>query len=494
MIPAATSSARSGAPPGAPAPEMSSGAGAGVASSVASGGAQVAPPPVDPPRPWRLSDLFLRPRFFAAWGVAAVVVGLGFAWPPLVSVGAGLAAVVLVASVADALAVSRASGRLRAGRSHEPRLSLGDDNLIRVRVDYSGGRPLVCRLVEELPVEFQARDFGIGFALAPGESRVLSYPLRPTTRGVYGFGQTLVFVRSALGLVECRRGFGPAEREVPVYPSVLQMRQQALRVRQIALREGAARRQRQRGRSYEFDQIKNYVPGDDYRQINWKATARSNVLMTNSFVDERSQQVVAVIDAGRAMLSPFDGLSLLDYAINASLALLNVAQLRGDRVGLLAFDRAVHTALGPAMRPGQLQRALALLYAQRPTDFESDFDALAEYAVRQVRGRSLLLLFTNFTTEPSLERNLPALRRLSRSHVLVVVAFVNTEVAALRDAKPATLEEAYLATVAAEHEATQTQIVHKLLRQGIRVLRTRPQDLTADAVTRYLEVKRTGEL
>ena len=419
---------------------------------------------------------------------------LGFLYAPVMTLGLAMAGALVLYAAYEYVALGRQKAALRAGRDLEPRLSLGDDNAVSVRIANDGPRDLAGYLVEELPVQFQEREFRQDFTLSAGQTRALTYELRPTERGVYRFGRLLIVLRTGLGLVERRFEFGPPEQEVAVYPSVLQMKQQALRVNQLMRRGGATLRQRQLGRSYEFDQIKTYVAGDDYRQLNWKATARTGQLMANTYIEERSQQVVALVDTSRTMLSPFDGLSLLDYAVNSTLALLNVALIRGDRVGLVGFDRRVHSRLSPGSRPEQLRRLLELLYGQRPTDYEPDYDALGQYVQRFVKGRSLLMLYTNFDTVVSLERNLPALRRLSRQHLLVVVLFVNAEVSALADGASQNLEDAYLATVAAEYEASRVQIASTLTQNGILVLRTRPEELTAAAVTNYLAVKRGGRL
>lgn len=453
--------------------------------------------PLTPPAPARgswFAGLFPRVRFFQLWGGSVLVTALGFFFAPLLYGGLVLATAVLTYAIYEYVSLSRQARHLSASRTFDRRLSLGDDNVVRVRIANAGDRDLAGDLVEELPVQFQEREFRLGFTLNAGETKLLTYRLRPTERGEYRFGRMLVLLRTGFGLADRRFVFGPDEQSVAVYPSVLQMRQQALRVSQLLRRGGATVRQRQLGRSYEFDQIKTYVAGDDYRQLNWKATARTGHLMANTYVEERSQQVVALVDTSRTMLSPFEGLSLLDYSVNSALALLNVGLLRGDRVGLVGFDRRVHSRIAPGNRPEQLGRLLELLYAQAPTDYEPDYDALGQYVQRFVRGRSLLMLYTNFATAVSLERNLPALRRLSRQHLLLVVLFVNAEVSALAEVAPRRLEDAYLATVAAEHEAAQTQIASTLTQNGILVLRTRPQDLTAEAVTNYLAVKRGGRI
>ena len=441
-----------------------------------------------------VAGLYLRRRIYFAWGAGIALTGAGMLWRPLMYLGLVALAGVVLAAAYEYARLSRAGSSLSAGRRVDERLSLGDDNPVAVEVRNGSTVDLEVELLDELPVQLQERDFAERFSVAAGEERRVVYRIRPTERGVYAFGALLLYCGTRLGLVQRRYAFGPAETRTGVYPSVIQMRRQALRVRQLIRREGAEQRQRQFGRSYEFDQIKAYVPGDDYRQLNWKATARTGELMLNTFVEERSQQVVALVDTSRTMLAPFSGLALLDHAINSTLALLNVALLRGDRVGLFGFDRRVHTRVPPAARPEHLRRILETLYAQEPTDFEPDYAALYQYVRREVRGRSLLILYTNFDTPVSLERNLPVLRQLSRAHLLVVVLFVNARVREDAEAEPETLEDAYLNTVAAEFEADQQRIAATLTNNGILVLRTRPEELTANAVTRYLEVKRGGRI
>ena len=440
---------------------------------------------------WRGS--FLRRRFFLLWGGAIAVSAAGMFWAPLAYLGLACFAAVLLAAAYEFVALGRAAKLLRAARKLEAQWGLGDDNPVRVFVRNDGARAVELLLLDELPVELQVRDFAESFTVRAGELRAVRYTTHPTERGAYAFGRLYLFVGTSLGLVYRRYAFGPETAEVAVYPSVLQMRQQALRARELSLREGE-RQLRRLGRSYEFDQIKPYVAGDDYRQLNWKASARANALMVNTYVEERSQQLLAVLDTGRSMLSPFGGMSLLDYAVNSSLALLNVGLQRGDRVGLVGFDRQVHTVAPPSVRREQLARLLELLYRQQPTDFEADFEALYQRLRREARSRSLVLLYTSIDNAVTLERRLPVLRKLARQHLLVVVQFVNEEVTAELSAPVDTVEGAYLNAVAREYEMAQDRIATVLAREGVNVLRTVPQDLTADAVTRYLEVKRRGLL
>lgn len=438
--------------------------------------------------------MFLCTRFYYVWGAGLMLCTTGFVWLPLLYVGVASVILLVLLSILEYIQVTRAAKQILASRRLDPRLSLGDDNPVSIRIINNSSRDLFLELVDELPVQFQERDFGESFQLAATSDRQVSYTLHPTERGVYLFGKLLLFVGTNLGLVQRRLAFGEATKEVAVYPSIIQMKQQLLRVRQLLRREGSEVKQRRFARSYEFDQIKTYVAGDDYRLLNWKATARSNELMLNTYVEERSQQIVALVDTSRTMLSPFDGLSLLDYAVNSSLALLNVALLRGDRVGLLGFDKTIHTRVPPAARPEHMRRILEVLYRQESTDHEPDYGALYQYVRRQVKGRSLLLLYTNFETTISLDRNLPVLRQMARAHLLVVVIIVNSKISEELVNTPNTLEDAYLNTIAGEYEANQTRIAATLRNAGILVMRTTPQELTANAVSEYLSVKASGRL
>ncbi|MEJ2617906.1 MAG: DUF58 domain-containing protein [Ignavibacteriaceae bacterium] len=158
----------------------------------------------------------------------------------------------------------------------------------------------------------------------PGENKIISYNLKPVKRGEYNFGSINLFVSSPLKLVLRKFRFS-GDKIIPVYPSYIQMRKYELFAISNRLSDVGIKRIRRIGHSTEFEQIKEYVIGDDYRTVNWKATARKNELMVNNYQDEKSQQVYNVIDMGRTMKMPFNGMSLLDYAINTSLVISNIA-------------------------------------------------------------------------------------------------------------------------------------------------------------------------
>ena len=441
----------------------------------------------------RLFDIYLSLRFFIIWvafvlGAALGIWWVGFTWIFLIGFF-----VLIALALFEATYLYYIGAKLHAGRGMSSRFGLFDDNPIYLEVDNRSSTRLFIEIIDELPIEFQRRDFAFHIEVPAAERRKFRYTLKPTGRGVLKFGRLRFFISSPLGLVQRRLSFDQPETRVAVYPSVLQMKQQTLRAQRIALREGS-RRLRQFGHSYEFEQIKPYVPGDDHRHINWKATARTGELMLNMFQEERSQQIIAVIDTGRSMLYPFSGMSLVDYAVNASLALLNVAASRGDKVGAYAFDAKVHSRMPPSSRPQQMMHILEQLYAQQNSDLEPDFDALYDHFRHQIKGRSLIILFSNITSQAALERSLPALQRIARAHRLLLVDFINEEVSRELEVMPQTLEEAMLYTVAAEYEATRSRIASQLELAGIMTLRTTPEQLSANVVTRYLSIKKQGLL
>jgi uncharacterized protein (DUF58 family) len=317
---------------------------------------------------------------------------------------------------------------------------------------------------------------------------MLEYQLRPVTRGEYIFNDINVFVHAPLGLVK-RHYIFPAKQMVKVYPSYIQMRRYQLLALSNRLQEAGVKKVRRIGHSMEFEQIKEYVRGDDYRTINWKATARKGNLMVNSYTDERSQQIYCLINKGRVMKMPFDGMSLLDYAINASLVLSNVALVRQDRAGLITFEKNIDTFLPADKKPTQMNQVLETLYRQKTAFLESDFEKLFSVIRNRITNRSLLVLFTNFESLESLKRELPALRKMAHYHLLLVVFFENTELKSLTETKASSLEGIYVKTIAEKFAYEKRLMVKELHKNGIPSILTTPANLTVNTVNRYLELK-----
>jgi uncharacterized protein (DUF58 family) len=438
-----------------------------------------------------MRSLFLTDRFFWLFGGIAALFALSYALEGLFPLAQMAFALALALVGADTALLYGRRHYLNCQRQAAPIFSLSDANEVTLSMQNQSRLRLFLTAIDELPAQFQERNFYLKTVLGPGEQTRLRFDLRPLTRGVYAFGHTHLFARTALGLVERRFTFEHPQ-EIAVYPSVVQMRRYELMALHDVARDTGIKKVRRLGHSYEFEQIKNYVEGDDYRSINWKASGRRASLMVNQYEDERSQQVFCLLDKSRVMNMPFNGLSLLDYAINAALTISNIALKKQDRVGLLSFSDALGATLPAERGAQQLHRILEVLYREQERTGESNYELLYEAARRLIRGRSLLLLFTNFESRYALERVLPTLRRLNRLHLLVVVFFENTEIRALAETEPRDVLGLFRQTVAQQFLEEKREIKRLLTQYGIQVVLTRPENLSVNTINKYLELKSRG--
>ena len=211
--------------------------------------------------------------------------------------------------------------------------------------------------------------------------------------------------------------------------------------------------------------------------------------MFNQYQDEKSQAVYSVIDKGRVMKMPFEGMSLLDYAINASLVLSNVALLKQDKAGLVTFSEKIGAFLTANSKPAQMQTILEVLFNQKTRYLESDFEQLYTAMRRKVNQRSLVVLFTNFESLTGMRRQLPYLRKLASHHLLLTVFFENTELKNLLATTAKNVEEVYTKTVAEKFAYEKRLIAKELQQYGILSILTTPQDLTVNTINKYLQLK-----
>ena len=392
------------------------------------------------------------------------------------------------ATLADIAILFSSRQGIKAIRHCPERLSNGDENQIHISLQSFFRIPVTAAVIDEIPHQFQVRDLNFVISLSAGDTQQINYSLRPVKRGEYDFGGINLLVSSILGLAT-RRIIAPENKIVPVYPSFLQMRKYELLAISNNLTNTGIKRIRRIGQNLEFEQIKKYTAGDDIRSINWKATARKADLMVNNFQDERSQQVYSLIDKGRVMKMPFNGMSLLDYAINASLVISNIAIKKSDKAGLITFQDKIGTLLSASRINKQMSNIMDILYNQKTAYRESDFSVLYATIRRRITQRSLLLLFTNFETNYSLQRQLPYLKNLAHQHLLVVIFFENTEMKTLIEKRSTDLESIYYKAVAEKFSYEKKLIVKELRKNGIQALLTTPEKLTVNTINKYLELK-----
>ncbi|MEO9885069.1 MAG: DUF58 domain-containing protein [Balneola sp.] len=400
-----------------------------------------------------------------------------------------VAIVVLV--VLDLVLLFGSNNPIQIERIVPKRLSNGDDNKIWIKIRNEFRFTAHLRIIDEIPHQFQIRDFQISFQLPSSESKSISYDLRPTERGEFDFGSINVFAKTRIGLIERKLSF-IEHVFVPVYPSFVQMKKFEMYAISNRLTDIGIKKIRRIGHTMEFDRIKEYVRGDDVRSINWKATARSGDLMVNQYQDERSQQVVNVIDMGRVMKMPFDGLHLLDYAINTSLVISNIALLKEDKAGLLTFTSKETTVVKPEKRRVHIQRIQEALYNLDTNFMESNFQRMLVGLKTHLNQRSLILLYTNFETYSAMERQLPYLQRLAKDHLLVTIFFENTEMTSLLEKESGSVSDIYTKTIAEKFSYEKRQIVKALNQRGIHTILTPPKELSVNAINKYLELKARG--
>jgi len=434
--------------------------------------------------------MFLPVRFYYIAIVVIVVLALGQLWPPLFYVGAVLLALFALMLVADIALLWTRRG-ITATRQCSSRFSNGDENPVSLQVENSYPFAVRLNIIDEIPHIFQRRDVNFSLRLPAGENGTVDYTLRPTKRGVYGFGHIRAFASSPIGLVQRRFTCGEPT-DVAVYPSYLMLNKYEFLAISNNLTEMGIKRIRRVGNNTEFEQIKSYVQGDDYRLINWKASARAHHLMVNVYTDERSQQIINVIDKGRIMQQAFAGMTILDYAINASLVLSYVALHRDDKAGVIAFADKFDDFVKPDRGPAQMSDILECLYRQT-TDFaESDYSTLLANVNRLVGQRSLIILYTNFFDYNSMLRQLPYLRQLNNRHRLLVVFFIDEERRDFINRQPHSVKDYYEHSIAAKIDNEQTLIINTLRQYGINSLLTSPQNLSVNIINRYLEMKSRG--
>lgn len=438
-----------------------------------------------------MKSLFLKNRIFLFLLLLAIGFAFSFGWNVLFPIFKVLLYVLFALVLVDVLILFFRKQEIVVTRKLNDTLSLGDENKVELTISSSYTIPLDVEVIDELPYQLQRRDSSFRFSLNPEGKRTLYYTIKPTERGLYSFGNVNVYVSSVLGLVE-RRYVVDVNQEIGVYPSVLQMRKHEFQVFTKSSQNQGVKKIRRLGNTNEFEQIKDYVKGDNYRHINWKATSRRNKLMVNQYQDEKSQQVYCVIDKSRSMKMPFEGLTLLDHAINSALVMSNIALKKGDKAGLITFSDKIGAQVKASRNATHLKKVMEVLYNQKTDFLEANYELLYQSIKRTVRGRSLLIMYLNFESFYSLTRAMPILRRLNKSYLVVVVFFENTEISKASEMESETVSDIYLQTFAQKFNNDKKRMVQELRKYGIQSILTKPEELSVNTINKYLELKSRG--
>lgn len=440
-----------------------------------------------------MKNLFINSRlFFMLFGIGICYI-LAFFFPWFMWISHGLLMGLGIITIVDYFLLFNQKDGVKAKRILPEKLSNGDDNAVKVDVKNIYSFKINVQIIDEIPFQFQKRDFLITREIASQSNVLLEYILTPKERGVYQFGHLNILVKSPIGLVSRKFKFQKDET-LPSYPSFVHLRKYELMALQNEFLLGGVRKIRNLGHTMEFEQIKDYVQGDDVRTINWKATSKQNKLMVNQFQDEKSQRIIMLIDKGRTMKMPFNGLSLLDYSINATMALSHIILKKGDRAGMMTFSKKMENKVAADNKSGQLKRISEGLYHIETDFYESDFGKLYQDVKLNIGQRSLILLFSNFETLDALNRQMKYLRGIAKSHLLVVIFFKNSELQNIIQSNPENLQQVYDEIIAEKFELEKKLIIQELKKYGIYTVYTLPENLNLDVINKYLEIKARGLL
>ena len=438
-----------------------------------------------------LKSFYINDLFFYACGALVLLFMLSFSFEWLFWVSQALLVILVLATLADIVLLYRLKHNFSAQRQVNAIASLHNEHWVELRIKNKSQSNLSVLIIDEVPYQLEQRDFKLQCNISASKTKKLSYSITPLVRGSYNFGHLNLFGSTALNLISRRERFDFTQ-SIAVMPSVIQMREQELlAMRNLSFGHGE-NKTRFLGKSYEFDQLKTYVIGDDPRNINWKATSKARNLMVNHFEDERSQQVYSIIDKGRNMKMPFDGLTLFDYAINATLAFSNIVLKKHDKAGMISFSERMDQVVPADWSPRQLMKIQFALYSERYHYTEHNYELLAIQLRKLVPNRSIIFLYTNFDTLEGVERCLPSLKVMNRLHRLVVIFFTNTELEALSQAPAHDLLGIYHNAIARKFISEKELISKELQKHGITSILTTPKGLSANTINKYLELKASG--
>lgn len=423
----------------------------------------------------------------AAW----LLLGIGAAvLPAWVLAWASFGGVLLAVMLLDAVWVLRAPS-LSAVRRVASSLPVGVWSHAQVRIANSGKRPWRMRVYDHYPQQSAAEGLPQAVRVAAGGFAEIDYRLRPLQRGDENFGLVQVRLDSPLRLWQRSRLLGAAQT-VKVYPNFAEVAKYTLFATDNRLSQIGIKKHRRRGEGLSFHQLRDYRAGDALRQIDWKATARLQRLISREYQDERDQQVVFLIDCGRRMLAKDDALSHFDHALNAVLLLSYVALRQGDAVGFFAFA-GPQRFLPPRKGALTINTVLNNVYDLQPTTHASDYALAASELIKRLKKRSLVVLVTNLRDEDAEELR-PAIALLRKRH-LVVLASLQEAVLNQVAQQPVQGFDQALRMAATDIYLEQRRQAHQVLKNfGVMMLDVEPARLPVALVNRYLDIKLSGRL
>ncbi len=424
--------------------------------------------------------IFLLPLEIAAgpsyaWISGRAIVGL------LILDGALLALFVL-----EALTLPRRR-RFSAGRKTDPVYSIHYPHGVELDIIYRGSRSLSTIVKDDWSEPMSPEGFPDEVRIQTGVNRI-GYRLRINDRGMHKMEKAHITVFSTFGFV--RRIYRvPCPSEIRVYPDLKAISKYLLLARKSHLGLLGIRRAMKGGGDTEFERLREYQRDDEFRHMDWKATARQSRMIVRTYQMNQNQTVSFLVDCGRMMTAEVKGRTLLDYALNSILLLSRVALGQGDRVGFTAFDSSVHRFVKPAIGPGHHRRLVRAAYDLFPSHRESNFDQAFHHLNAYSRKRSLVILITNVIDEMNAETIRSYLGGLSGRHLPFAILLKQRDVEEMVSERPTDPDGFYVQAAAADFLTWKARTVQSLTNSGVLVLEAFPDNLDTEMINRYLMIK-----
>ncbi len=434
--------------------------------------------------------------------IGAVPIALSGVSPNLLFVGGVYMVVLFVVSAVDYRTNPLFKG-LSVHREMNSKFSLGVENIVTLKVINRSRYPLKVRLKDDFPDEFLFDEIVHNCHVSPMDQTDIAYRLMPLRRGIYQFVDIHLRCHGILGLVVRQRRV-PAATEIKVYPNLQAIRQYELLVKRGMLHQIGLKNSRRFGEGTEMERLREYLPDDDFRRIDWNATARQRKPIVREFETERSQDVVIMLDTGRLMASPIlleasrlpateatsqKAMLKLDYAINTTLMTAFVSTLKGDKVGLIAFADTVHQYLAPKPGKKQFLTMLETIYALPVHAVEPDFEVAFKYLAAKQRKRALIILFTDILDNDSAEGIAAYVSQLSKHHLVVCVTLTDAGIVELAEQKSTDSKSVYQKAIAERLLQEKRATLEILRRRGVITIDVPAHQLTMAVVNKYLELK-----
>ncbi|MBI1730611.1 DUF58 domain-containing protein [Candidatus Acetothermia bacterium] len=431
-------------------------------------------------------------RFLGLLALGALWFVLALVWVPFFWIGLVYNLFLIVIALVDH-SLLQSTERVTIRRELDDPLSLGAPNRVAIEVINRSPLQLHLEIRDEPPYEFGVDQKILHGSVAPGETLSSDYHATPFKRGLYRFGRVNIRFSSPLALLLLKRNF-PLVREARVYPNLVETKKHRILARRNQLVQMGLRLTRLRGTGMEFESLRDYVPDDELRRVDWKATARKGTMTTREYNVERSRNLILILDCGRLMAAREGNLTKLDHAVNAAMLLSYAGVQNDDRVGLITFSSEVMEYLPPGKGKAQLDAVTKRLYGIQPQAVEPDYRRVMLFTANRVKKRSLIVLFTDLMDLDSSGRLIEHIHVLKRNHLVLCVALREQEWDRLLQEPPVSEDELYRQVVALSVLEDRRLALSQLSAQGVLTLDATAKDLTIAVVNRYLRIKREALL